>query len=181
METKMGSKSIFEFTLVYLLPDEKLVADEHLDALFEAGCDDALLGVGKAGRMALEFAREATDAASAFASAKGNVETAIPGAQLIEVQPDIVGASEIATLAKCSRQNVRKQLEKISTLAAPIYAGSGHTLWHLSLLNHYLAQQTTLAISPQAYEISKVAMSANTAIQKHLLATLPEREAGASA
>ncbi len=166
----MSNKSIFEFTLVYLLPEGSLAADAHLDALFEAGCDDVLPGTGKKGHIALEFAREASSAASALASAKENVETAIPGARLVEVQPDIVGTSEIAALANCSRQNARKQLEKIDALAAPVYAASGHTLWHLSLLNHYLSRQTTLSIPPQVYEFSEIAMKANTAIQNSLLA-----------
>ncbi len=172
----MSTESVFEFTLVYLLPEDSPVAGAYLDALFEAGCDDALPGVGKKGHIALEFAREAPSAASALSSAKRNVETAIPGATLVEVQPDIVGASEIAALAKCSRQNVRKQLEKVDAMAVPVYAASGHTLWHLSLLNHYLSRQTTLTIPPQVYEFSEIAMKANTAIQNSLLATVHKHE-----
>ncbi len=173
----MSDKDIFEFTLIYRLPQDKPVADDHLDALFEAGCDDAIPGTGREAHIALEFAREGADAASALASAKENVEAAIPGARLVEVQPDIVGASEIAALAKCSRQNVRKQLGKIGTLAAPVYTASGHTLWHLSLLNHYLTRQTTLSIPPQVYEVSEIAMKANTEIQSTLLALLSDGSA----
>ncbi len=165
----MSGNKTFEFTLIYLLPEDRPAAEDHLDALFEAGCEDAIPGMGKKFHIALEFNRDAVNAATAVASAKENVEAAIAGGKLVEVRPDIVGASELAALANCSRQNVRKQLEKIDVLAPPVYAASGHTLWHLSLLNQYLSRQTTLSISPQIYEVSEVAMKANAAIQSDLL------------
>lgn len=172
----MSENKIFDFTLVYQLPKDSPAAEDHIDALFDAGCDDAIPGTGKMGRIALEFAREAGNAASALNSAKKNVEAAIPDARLMEVRPDIVGASEIADLAKCSRQYVRNQLGKIDGLALPVYAASGHTLWHLSVLNHYLTQETTLSIPRHIYEFSEIAMKANSAIQSALLAAQLERD-----
>jgi hypothetical protein len=155
----------FDFTLIYALPTDQPNAEEHLDALFEAGCDDALPGIGQPGHIALEFVREAKSASDALASAKDNVLAAIPGAKLVSVQPDIVGASEIADLADCTRQNVRKQLEKIHDLPAPLYTASGHTLWHLISLEYCLDQKTSLTIPRHVYEFSKIAMTANSEIQ----------------
>ena len=47
----------YQFQLVFLLhPNED--AEQYLDALFEAGCDDALISIGKAGYLAADFTRE---------------------------------------------------------------------------------------------------------------------------
>ncbi len=50
----------------------------------EEGCDDALVGFGQAGRLALEFVREATFAHDAIEIAIENVRRAVPNARLIE-------------------------------------------------------------------------------------------------
>ncbi len=57
-------------------------------AEIEAGRDDALIGVGRAGRIALNFDREAESACAAVARAVSEVKAAIPEARLIEVVPD---------------------------------------------------------------------------------------------
>lgn len=161
---------IFEFTLLYSLPEDQPDGEDHLDALFEAGCDDAIPGIGRKGYIALEFAREADSAKAALESANQSVDAAIPGATLQEVRPDVVGATEIAALAKCSRQYVRKQLESIERSVPPVYCSSRHVLWHLSVLDQFLAEKTTLKIPHQVFEVSVVAMEANTAIQKSFYA-----------
>ena len=76
------------FTLKYQLADH----DSDLDALVErlgaAGCDDALVGVGQPGRLALEFSREADSAEEAVRTALADVKNAVPSARLIEASPD---------------------------------------------------------------------------------------------
>ena len=52
--------NIYEFKLIFKLPPGKEDAASHIDALGEAGCDDALIGIGRKGRIALDFAREAS-------------------------------------------------------------------------------------------------------------------------
>lgn len=68
----------YVFTLKYQLAD----SDSDLDALVErlgaAGCDDALVGVGQPGRLALEFSREAGSAAEAVHSALVDVKKSDP-------------------------------------------------------------------------------------------------------
>ncbi|MNY68834.1 hypothetical protein D3C86_2066620 [compost metagenome] len=54
------------FTLKYQLLSDDNDTDAILDRLAEEGCDDALVGVGQPGRLALEFVREAPSAHDAI-------------------------------------------------------------------------------------------------------------------
>ncbi|MNY01102.1 hypothetical protein D3C86_1336160 [compost metagenome] len=58
--------------------------DVLVERLAEEGCDDALVGVGQPGRLALEFVREAPSAHGAIEVAIEDVGRAIPNARLIE-------------------------------------------------------------------------------------------------
>lgn len=160
----------FEFTLIFSLPrhGDATDASHYLDALFEAGCDDALIGLGRAGYIALDFSREASNAEAAVNSATANVMAAIPGADLVEAKPDLVGATEIAVLAGCSRQNVRKHLVDKKDAPPPVYSGSA-TLWHLSDLVPWIKKHTPLKIKETAAETAKVAFRANMDIQSRRL------------
>jgi hypothetical protein len=75
---------VYEFSLKFALADHSADPEQHLDALFEAGCDDATIGIGKRGAIALSFAREAVSAKIALSSAIKTAQKAIPGAMLIE-------------------------------------------------------------------------------------------------
>ena len=44
----------FSFTLKYQLSDDDCNLDELVERLGAAGCDDALVGIGQPGRIALE-------------------------------------------------------------------------------------------------------------------------------
>ena len=50
---------LYEFTLKFSFPDEDFIddIDELVERLGEAGGDDALVGIGKTGRLALDFFR----------------------------------------------------------------------------------------------------------------------------
>lgn len=63
-----------------------------MDRLGAAGCDDALVGVGQPGRIALEFVREAESAEAALMSALADVKRPIPSAEFIEAAPDLTKA-----------------------------------------------------------------------------------------
>ena len=71
----------YTFTLKYQLADEDRDADALVERLGEAGCDDALVGIGQPGRLALEFTREAADADEAVRSALADVRCAAPTAR----------------------------------------------------------------------------------------------------
>ena len=57
--------------------------EQYLDALDEAGCDDALIGIGDQGRLALDFTRQSTSAFEAISSAMLDVKKAIPMCTLV--------------------------------------------------------------------------------------------------
>jgi len=75
----------FSFTLKYHLSDTDQDADALVERLAEAGCDDALVGVGLRGLLALAFVRDAASADAAVHSAQEDVRHAVPCARLIEV------------------------------------------------------------------------------------------------
>ena len=47
----------YTFTLKYQLTDDDRDSQTLVERLGEAGCDDALVGIGQPGRLALEFTR----------------------------------------------------------------------------------------------------------------------------
>ena len=63
--TKAMQMNKYEFTLTFALQNAEDNPEQFLDALYEAGCDDALIGTGQPGSIALEFMREAKSAAAA--------------------------------------------------------------------------------------------------------------------
>ena len=119
----------YEFELLFKVNSSEEMND-LIDRLYEAGCDDALIGSGKSGVIGLSFTREAASAAEAFESAIKDVKKAIPTASLMEAKPDFAGVTDIAETIGCSRQNV---LKIFASTEAPMPIHSGNTsLWHLS-------------------------------------------------
>ncbi len=78
-------RPVFRFSLIYSGPTE--LTDEIENALLEAGCDDALLGI-QGGRLFLDFAREAPSFRLALTSAIMDVEFACLGLELVRVDSD---------------------------------------------------------------------------------------------
>jgi len=101
----------YDFTLTFTLPNLK-DSDQYVEALYGGNCDDALIGVGEKGSIALNFIREAETAYQAIHSAINDVRVVIPQAIFSEAKPDLVGISDIAELIGCTRQNVRKLFKK---------------------------------------------------------------------
>ena len=130
----------YEFQLYYQLPESEPDPEVWLDALFEAGCDDALVGVGVAGHMALDFTRPAQNPLAALHSAIDDVQRAIPTGRLVSVGPDLLNLSELSTLlserlSKVSRQAMRKyatgEARKIRTRFPPARVSGAIPLWHV--------------------------------------------------
>ena len=121
----------YKFTLIFTLPASQSEPEEHLDALFEAGCDDALIGTGVPGRIALDFEREGSNALSTILSAIADVKSAIPNANIAECSPDLVGVTGIANLFRLSRQAVQKAItSNQNSFPAPVHSGKS-SVWHL--------------------------------------------------
>lgn len=72
----------FSFTLT--IDGADVMTDDAQEAMFQAGCDDATFGMSD-GVQTAEFDRGAVDFAEAVASAIKAVESAVPGAQVVEV------------------------------------------------------------------------------------------------
>ncbi len=99
----------FDFTLIMAGAD--MLTDEHIDALFEAGCDDATFGEVDGVQFG-DFSREAPSLASAVGPAIRAVESAMEGLRVVRVEPDdIVSASDIAARLGRSRESVRLLIE----------------------------------------------------------------------
>lgn len=159
----------YDFELRIRLADPGPVGDDVVERLGEAGCDDATLGIGAPGRIAMMFAREAGSAKQAILSALENVKSAIPDAELIEVCPDLVGLSDIAELIGMSRQNMRKLMTNhAATFPAPVHDGST-ALWHLTAVLEWLNGRDGYSIDKQLLDIARVAMQINLAKELQLL------------
>jgi len=66
------------------LPSESDDPEVYADALYGGGCDDALIGIGKKGYIALDFSRMANTKTEAMESAIQDVLKVVPGAALID-------------------------------------------------------------------------------------------------
>ena len=86
----------YEFTLKFSLQNAQANPQEYVEPLGKAGCDDALIGIGQGGRIALSFTRESISAYEAVSSAIKDIRTVLPNAKLVEVVPDLVGLTEVA-------------------------------------------------------------------------------------
>ena len=73
-----------QFSFTVTIEGADVMAEDAQEALFEAGCDDATFG-GSGGVQTAEFDREAADFAEAVASAIKAVESAVPGARVVNV------------------------------------------------------------------------------------------------
>ncbi|WP_102664069.1 XRE family transcriptional regulator [Herbaspirillum sp. BH-1] len=91
-----------EFILRFSLGPADAVGDvdDILERLGEAGCLDALVGIGAPGKIALEFSRSATSLEQAIRSAIADVKTAIPTAEVYSIEPAEGGEQADAILTK---------------------------------------------------------------------------------
>jgi len=143
-----------------------------LDALYDAGCDDAVVGVGQYGMIGLDFTRAAASAEDAIRSAVDNVRTAIPGAILVQAGPDLVGLTEMAVIFGFSRQNMRKYATGQSggPKAFPVPAVLGDpSLWHLAEIVAWLKLNTNIVTSDCVLDVSKAAARMNFEVEKKRL------------
>lgn len=104
-----NTKTTYTFTLI--LDGADVTKSENLDALYEAGCDDATIGIGN-GIPRADFDREAGSFVDAMFSAIHDVQRAVPGLRVVRVQPgELVTASAIAERTGRTRESVRLLIE----------------------------------------------------------------------
>lgn len=149
------------FTLKYQLEDHDSDVDVLLERLGSAGCDDALVGVGQPGRLALEFTREAERATEAVRTALAEIKNAIPTARLIEMSPDLVGLTDVADIVRISRQAMRKlMLAHRATFPLPVHEGTA-SLWHLAEVLDWLKTRGGYEFDAGIREAASIAMEVN--------------------
>jgi predicted DNA-binding transcriptional regulator AlpA len=96
-----------EYSFTLILSGVSGLPDEVVDALYEAGCDDALVGT-RDGVVFLDFDREADSLREAVLSAIADVERANIGARVVRVEPDeFVTMAEIARRTNRTRESIR--------------------------------------------------------------------------
>lgn len=151
------------FTLKYQLADDDRDPDALVERLGEAGCDDALVGIGQPGRLALEFTRDALDAGAAVRSALADVRRVVPSARLIEVAPDLVGLTDVAEIVGVSRQNMRKlMLAHPGSFPAPVHEGRA-SIWHLADVLAWLQTRSSYSLDEAVLDVARVALQVNVA------------------
>lgn len=163
------------FLLKYRLADDAGDEDELVERLGAAGCDDALVGVGTPGRIALEFTREAASASAAIVSALADVKHAIPDARLIEASPDFVGLSDVAAAIGVSRQNMRKLMVNSRSFPTPVHEGSA-VVWHLADILSWLDAKGTYDIEKSLLEVATATKQLNFAKESRQQSTAIPQE-----
>ncbi|WP_411705479.1 helix-turn-helix transcriptional regulator [Edaphovirga cremea] len=152
---------LYEFTLIFSLAETRQDPEVHVAALLDAGCDDALIGVGTKGRIALNFSREAETALDALTSAFNDVKKAIPDARIAEAAPDWVGLSDVAGLLGCSRQYMRKlMVTQSQAFPLPVHDGST-SVWNLESVLTWLKQHKSYPVAATLFDISVVTRQFN--------------------
>lgn len=169
----------YEFELKFSLPKSSLDPEFVIERLGEAGCTDALVGIGQTGRIAFHFTRHADSALDAVLSAIKNIKEAVPEALLIEAAPDLVGLSDIAEILGYSRQNIRKlMINNLVSFPVPIHEGKT-VLWHLSSILSWIKESSRYQIDDSLLDVANINMQLNiakesvhmdAAIQKQFLA-----------
>ena len=166
----------YTFTLKYRLSDSDCDHEALIGRLGAAGCDDALIGVGQPGRIALAFTREADSAQAALMSALKDIKSAIPSAALVEASPDFVGLTDVAETIGVTRQNMRKlMLTNADTFPSPVHEGST-AIWHLAEVMDWLKAKGTYQLEQAVHEIAETTMQVNLTKEAQRLAPRAEHE-----
>ncbi|HEX9923546.1 MAG TPA: DNA-binding protein [Anaerolineae bacterium] len=146
----------YDFTLKFRLNSPEESAGKYVRLLEKNGCDDALVGIGKLGRISLNFTREATSALEAITSAIQDVRKSIPGALLVEATPDFVGITDIADIYGSSRQYIRKVVcSQTASFPEPVYEGNP-SLWHLADVLDWMTIHDPRRLDKQLLEVSQL-------------------------
>jgi hypothetical protein len=156
----------YDFALVFELENPNIDAEIYLDVLYESGCDDAVIGIGKQGTLGLDFIRESNSAYDAISSAINNVKSAIPSAKLVHVSPDLVGVKDLADIFNCTRQNMQKFVSKPS-FPPPIYKNN-QAIWYLTTVLDWFSKNNH-QLNQELVDIAKLARHININLQHQLL------------
>jgi hypothetical protein len=119
----------YHFTLKYRLSDHDNDHAALVDRLGEAGCTDALVGIGLQGFVVLDFTRVAADAKAAMFSALADVKKALPTATLIEASPDCEHATISHAVADAYRAMLAAAPPQATQSAEPLRVTARPIVW----------------------------------------------------
>jgi len=160
----MTNMKEYNFALIFKLEHLDINPNDYVEQLYEVGCDDALIGVGKKGFISLDFVRESSSAYEAVKSAINNVKSVITGAQLKSISPDFVGVTELANLFECTRQNMQKFVNK-PNFPSPISVHP-QKIWHLvDILKWFAENNYDNYKNEELLELSELTMQINIQIE----------------
>jgi hypothetical protein len=146
------------------------------ERLGAVGCDDATVGIGQKGQIALSFTRDAPSAEKAVLSGMADVRRAIPDAKLVEASPDLVGLTDIAELLHVSRQNMRKLIRNCDAVApAPVHEGRP-TIWRLTKVLEWLHEQKNYPVDEDLVALARTTMQVNLAVDQRDADCVCQRE-----
>lgn len=179
---RVARETAFDFELIFSLGNDESDTDAILGALVAVECDDAIVGLGRAGLLGLGFTRGGTDAGTVISSTAGKAAEVLPrGARLREVRPDLVSLGEVA-----ARLGVPLAVLEEGPLPPPSLGGL-YQLTELAMalgkrngkLAPALAQASPwLAAAPGARQINARLLAATTALQVEDAPCSPASEAG---
>lgn len=159
----------YTFSLKYQLSTVDSDHSSLVESLGAEGCDDALIGIGKPGRIALKFVRESETAEGALMSALADVKRAIPTAKLIEVSPDFVGLTDAADVAGVTRQNMRQlMITHQERFPTPVHEGSA-SIWHLADILDWMQSKGGYILEQTVVDVAKMAKQINLSRQSRSL------------
>lgn len=174
-EKKMSN--LYQFTLILDCVDETTLGLE--DALFEAGCDDALINY-KNGTVFLDFDREGENLENTIISAIKNIESANIGARIISVAPEhLVNLSDIAERVSMTRQAVSLLIQGArgsGNFPKPILKISNKSpLWRWSAVAEWFYQHGKIS-DPNIIESAYIFEDINAALELRDNVSIKHRE-----
>lgn len=166
----------YDIELSFALPSPDADPGDFVDRLYEAGCGDATVGIGRSGHIGMLFTRDSDTAWDALASAIRDVRGAIPGARLEEAGPDLVGLTDLGLLLGVSRQNARKLIVgSRRQTPAPVHIGNP-SVWHLADLLRWLREVKRYEVDDRLVEVADVTRQVNLAIESRAADRRAQRE-----
>ena len=166
----------YEFTLIVEGPD--LQTSARIDALYEAGCDDALVGQSH-GVQYLDFDRDAPSLDDAVLSAISNVES-IEGVEVVRIAgAGLVSMADIAASTGRTRESVRLLVEGergAGSFPAPVNdPRSRYRLWRSSEVRRWF--EAGYGASPGLDADALVAINAGLDLRAHCKSLSAEHRA----
>ena len=99
-----------EFELIFALPEGEHEAFDLMDAVFQAGFEDAIVGTGVPGVLGVALEAASDRAEDAILDAARAIQEQLPaGSVLREVRPDLVSLADVAKRLDVTRQSLQKR------------------------------------------------------------------------